>query len=114
MRYSKSLIAGAAVLLAGIGSANASGFATYFAVVVATGKVAISSGVHSATKTAVGTYIVMFNRNINACAEVASVRSAPGFASVKPSGSESIVVSTFANNGVAVNRAFDVIVSCAP
>lgn len=114
MRHSNLLAAGAAILLAGIGSANASGFATYFAVVGATGKVAMSSGVHSATQTGVGTYAVTFNRTINTCAHVASVRSAPGFASVKPGNSKSIVVSTYANNGVAANRAFDVIVSCAP
>lgn len=111
-----ALLAGAAVLLAP-DHARASGFATFFANITAEGEVAVSSGVNTAARTDVGTYVVRFNRQVNrSCGYVSSLRGSSGYSviNLRVGTAHSFVVKTFGASGAAADRAFNVIVTCAP
>jgi hypothetical protein len=100
-----------------IGDAVASGVANYFAVIVKTGDTKRGSGVESSARIAGGKYEVLFSREVADCALVASVNDAHGgsaSARAKAANPNLIVVNTFAANGAPANRAFTVMVSCAP
>ena len=108
---------GAALIATAVTNAHASGFATYFALVSAAGKVATSSGVASASKVATGSYLVTFSRSIKGCGFVAMIKgSSAGLATANYDAGHqaNMTVNTFSPSGAAANLPFNVIVSCAP
>ena len=108
-------VALATVLYTGPATAQSFGVANFFAYVKANGVTSLSSGVQASTKTGPGKYRVTFKRPIASCAFVASTRgSLGGQASVERQGQRHINVSTFSSAGGAANRAFNLIVFCAP
>jgi hypothetical protein len=114
MRMRAALLA-IVVLVAANGHAGASGFATYFANLTATGTVSISSGVHKAERTGPGVYDVTFVRLVNDCSFTVSVTGAtPGFASANRTTGRTVTVSTFLKNGVAANLPSNIILVCGP
>lgn len=95
--------------------ARAAGFATYFAVIAATGNVTSSSGVSAGTRPSTGTYEVTFTRPVNGCAFLVTLRGAnPGQASVAPKAGSSTVLTVFvfSRTGAKENRAFNMAVQC--
>jgi len=105
----------ATVLSASPAAAQSFGVATFFATVQGTGVTVLSSGVQASAKTGLGKYRVTFTRPITSCAFVASPLGAlGGQASVKRRGQKHVDVSTFSSSGGAANRAFNLIVFCAP
>jgi hypothetical protein len=114
MRFGKALCA-AALAAAASGSANASGFATYFAEVNLHGRVVQSSAVHVATRSGRGNYTVEFNRAVTGCASTATVTGrAPGYAVISSAAGSTIDIVTYAKTGVATDLPFNLIVTCAP
>jgi len=96
-------------------SAQASGFATYFARVTSGGTVAKSSGVADSERTTTGVYDVVFNRTIGSCAYTATVTSSvAGYATIDVKAGDTLTVTTYATNGAKANRPFSLIVTCAP
>ena len=108
-------VALATTLYASPAAAQSFGVATFFATVKGTGVTLLSSGVQASAKTGPGTYRVTFVRPITSCAFVASpLGGLGGQASVARQGQRHVNVSTFSSAGVARNRAFNLIVFCAP
>jgi hypothetical protein len=110
-----------AVLLAALafgattGQSHASGFATHFANLSATGAVSISSGVQTAVRAGVGVYTVTFVRVINNCGFTVSVTGpTPGYASVNRTSGRAVTVFTFLKNGTAHNLPSNIILVCGP
>ena len=108
-------VALATLITAGPAAAQSFGVATFFATVKISGETLRSSGVASSERTAPGKYQVTFVRPITSCAFVASpIGSVGGQASVARQGQNLVNVSTFSSTGIAANRAFNLIVFCAP
>jgi hypothetical protein len=108
-------IAIATMLYTGPAAAQSFGVATFFATVGALGETQRSSGVQASEQTGPGKYRVTFTRPITSCAFVASPLGAlGGQASVKRQSQKHVNVSTFSSAGAAANRAFNLIVFCAP
>ena len=104
------------VLYTGPAAAQSFGVATFFATVQANGETLQSSGVQASAKTGgPGKYRVTFTRPITTCAFIASpLGGVGGQASVARQGQKHVNVSTFSSSGGAANRAFNLIVFCAP
>ena len=104
------------VLLGAATLVEASGFATYFARVGANGVVSNSSGVRSGTRTAIGTYDILFTRVVNYCGWVANVTGgAAGYATVDlGDNARTVTVVTRGSSGGKVNLPFSLMVQCAP
>ena len=108
-------VALATVLYTGPAAAQSFGVATFFATVGVQGGTQLSSGVQASAKIGPGKYRVTFTRPIVSCAFVASpLGGLGGQASVKRRGKKHVDVSTFSSSGGAANRAFNLIVFCAP
>jgi hypothetical protein len=115
MRTITAAVALATMLYAGPAAAQSFGVATFFASVSTLGETQHSSGVQASEQTGPGKYRVTFTRPITSCAFVASPLGAVGGqASVKRRGQKHVDVSTFSSAGGAANRAFNLIVFCAP
>jgi hypothetical protein len=115
---SKALLAGTiCAMLAGPASAQSFGFASFHALVGATGVVARGSGVKAVTRPAVGRYRVQFTRRVNAtaCIYTATLLGPQGGqASVQmvQGQPDTIAVFTFSRTGIAANLPFNLLVSC--
>ena len=112
-----SAVALAIVLYTGSAAAQSFGVANFFAAVSPQGETIRGSGVQRSSRTALGKYSVVFTRPVTSCAFAAAVRApVGGHASITgPVGDgRRVVVSTFSSSGVAANRAFDMIILCAP
>jgi hypothetical protein len=110
-----SLTAILAVAATAIGLAQASGFGSYFAVILSNGTVATSSGVAAAARTAAGRYEITFNRSIAGCATLVSVTGAVpawGVGRRKPGTADVLLVSTFSRTGAATDLPFHLMISC--
>ena len=109
-------VALATTLYASPAAAQSFGVATFFATVKGTGVTLLSSGVQASAKTGgPGKDRVTFTRPITSCAFVASpLGGVGGQASVARQGQKHVNVSTFSSAGGAANRAFNLIVFCAP
>ena|SRR5436190_4339420 len=109
-----------------VGSAGSAGTAltsqglANFAVVGANGVLARGRNVSSSVRTGVGRYQVIFNRNVRACAVVAT---AGVIGATTPGGAEAstallatnvngVVVRTFNDNGAAGDHSFHLLVAC--
>lgn len=97
-----------------IGSAHASGFATYFADIGATGGTNLGSGVKSSQRTALGSYTVTFGRNVkNGCAFTATVvGKTPAYATAQFVSGNTVAVHTFSKAGVSTNFPFTLFLAC--
>jgi hypothetical protein len=114
MRIGAVLLTALALVVA-TGHARASGFATYFANLSATGAVSISSGVQTTVRAGVGVYHVTFVRRIINCVFTVSVTGpTPGYASVNRTSGRAVTVFTFLKNGTAHNLPSNIILVCGP
>lgn len=118
MNIKRALLAAVAIaMVAGVigEAAQASGSASYFAVVRPNGNTVRSSGVASSANVSAGTYSITFNRAIDYCSYVASIASTKaGYATVVAAAAGEITVTTFSSGGEKVNQWFSVQVLCAP
>jgi hypothetical protein len=114
MRIGAALLTTLAIFAA-TGHVRASGFATYFANLSATGTVSVSSGVQTAVRSGVGVYNVTFVRLINDCGFTVSVTGpTPGYASVNRTSGRTVTVFTFLKNGTSHNLPSNIILVCGP
>lgn len=89
----------------------------YFAVINANGKTVRSSGVDGSKRNNTGNYTVTFARPLNSCGYTGTVTGAnAGLIAVAPQSGKSgkLIVRTFSALGQPANRAFVVMVECAP
>ena len=120
-RYSivrKAILAGlVCATVAGPASAQSFGFATFHAIVSATGVVARGSGVKAVTLQSAGRYVVKFARSVNTCAFAATPWGANGgqvsVQRVAGQPADTITVFTFSRTGVPANIHFNLMVSCS-
>ncbi len=117
MRLTTGLMTCTALLATGIiaGQARAAGFATYNAIVAATGVTLTSAGVMSSAKTATGIYEVTFGRPVNGCTLIGTLRGAAAglIATTSKPGSPTVaVVTTFSASGVKTNQSFNLLAQC--
>jgi hypothetical protein len=111
------LAAAGAISAAVCGSAAAQSYAAdYFAVVNTNGDTVRSSGVFASARSATGLFEVLFNReDLSACAFTASLSGPnPGLITAQGGNPNKVIVRTFSRTGAAANRAFHVMVTCAP
>jgi hypothetical protein len=116
MRVLASLLIAGGVVGAAVSEAQSFGVGTFFAVVNGKGAVARSSGVERAQKIGGGKYAVFFNRPVDGCGVAASpLGKAGGQASVDfdQNNPNRVVVSTFSQAGIKIDRAFNLIAFCA-
>jgi hypothetical protein len=115
LRLSALLVAATCVPWAGTARAE-SDVAVLSADINADGTADVDSGLASSTRSATGTYLLIFARKVSACSLVGAPRGSGGgqVSTSQTANPKRIRVKTFSKTGQAANLGFTVIVNCAP